>query len=64
VLWLVLGELDRKPERELRKLEEVLEGEADEVHAAVDPVQFLGVGSWVDIRSVASDGRSADKWRG
>jgi len=35
VFWLVFGELDRKPERELGKLEEVRKRETGEVHTAV-----------------------------
>jgi len=63
VFWLVLGELDRKPERKLGKLDEVREGEAGMVHTAVDPVPFLsgdgdvGVGGWTS--APASDSRSA-----
>ena len=36
IFWLIVGELDRKPERELGKLEEVRKREAVEVHTAVD----------------------------
>jgi len=34
VFWFIVSELDRKPERELGKLEEVREGKAVEVHTA------------------------------
>jgi len=41
ILWLVVSELDCKPERKLGELEKVRKGESGEVDAAVDPVRFL-----------------------
>ena len=46
MFWLIVGELNRKPKRELGKLEEVREGEARDVNTAVDPIPFL---FWVVI---------------
>lgn len=52
LFWLVISELDRKPERELGELEEVRKGETCDVDAAVDPVREFRI-----VAVVARGGR-------
>lgn len=60
VFWLVVGELDRKPERELGKLEEMRKREAFEVHTAVDEAGSIhDIVRGCVVGRAASDGRSA-----